>query len=348
MRWPPFRRRGPIFAVASVPSAKTFYYLLRCFAANEGFVKCHTLSCSGLCFSDDELSELVNYLNDGEQDGRIAYAICGEEHGTEGTLHLQGYIRFAQSVGPNRKYSLSFWKTVPDMHRAHLENARGDDSDQEKYCSKDGIYQSWGKKDQLEKSDYEEVFELAKTDLKSAAEAYPRMAIMHSSGLKAVNALFSFDAARDAQYKRYEGCELRSWQQKCLDLLVGQSDRKILFCVDKQGSRGKSWLARYIIFTMDTWGCRGGGIKDLMYAYKPSKYAVFDMARCNNEDYYPWNFMENLKDGWFCNLKYVSEIKVFTPPKIVVFMNKLPPYSKLSIDRYQIYDLDDENEINFD
>lgn len=75
-----------------------------------------------------------------------------------------------------------------------------------------------------------------------------------------------------------------------------------------------------------------------MHSYKEdAKYVVFDMARCNNPDYWPWNFMENLKNGWFTSTKYAGEMKVFEAPKIIVFTNNDPPRDKLSKDRYEIY-----------
>ena len=77
---------------------------------------------------------------------------------------------------------------------------------------------------------------------------------------------------------------------------------------------------------------------DLMHSYDTScEIAIFDMARCNNPDYYPWNFIENLKNGWFTSTKYNGRFQVFKSPKIVMFMNQMPPRDKLSNDRYDIY-----------
>lgn len=74
-----------------------------------------------------------------------------------------------------------------------------------------------------------------------------------------------------------------------------------------------------------------------MTAYRAgAEIAIFDMARCNNPDYFPWNFMENLKNGWFTTTKYAGKMTVFKRPKIVVFMNQEPEKSKLSVDRYDI------------
>lgn len=235
---------------------------------------------------------------------------------------------------------------MPGLARAHFETAKGSDDDQERYCSKDGRFATWGKKGANQKTDYEEVFDLVKEDLWRAVETYPRMAIKHYGSLRGISDLHCLQSSRNDQQQRFERCDLRPWQREALDLLVGQGDRQILFCVDGRGNSGKSWLAKYILFTMDAWGCQGGSIKDLMYSYKSQKYAVFDMARCNDSKFYPWNFMENLKNGWYCNLKYDSRMCIFEPPKIIVMVNECPPYDKFSMDRYMIYDVNEMKIIN--
>lgn len=75
-----------------------------------------------------------------------------------------------------------------------------------------------------------------------------------------------------------------------------------------------------------------------MHSYNPAAhYAVFDMARCNNPEWFPWNFMENLKNGWFTSTKYNSKFKIINPPKIIVMMNEEPPKDKFTHDRYNIF-----------
>ncbi len=77
-----------------------------------------------------------------------------------------------------------------------------------------------------------------------------------------------------------------------------------------------------------------------MFSYNTdAEYCVFDMARCNNPDYWPWNFMENLKNGWYTSTKYQGEMKIFEAPKIIVLTNSMPPKDKLSKDRYEIYEI---------
>ena len=67
-----------------------------------------------------------------------------------------------------------------------------------------------------------------------------------------------------------------------------------------------------------------------------AEYAVFDMARCNTADYWPWNFFENLKNGWFTSTKYQGGMRTFNPPKVIVLTNNDVPRDKLSDDRYDV------------
>ncbi|QDZ59982.1 replication-associated protein [Beaked whale circovirus] len=58
------------------------------------------------------------------------YLICGREKGESGTPHLQGFVNLKRT---QRLAGLK--KLIP---RAHFEKAKGSDSDNKKYCSKDG------------------------------------------------------------------------------------------------------------------------------------------------------------------------------------------------------------------
>jgi len=137
---------------------------------------------------------------------------------------------------------------------------------------------------------------------------------------------------------------LSEWQTNVVDRLLRQDDRKILFVVDVEGGKGKSFLARHLMsrFGKRAWACQGGKLADLMHAYskgaEDTEVAIFDMARCNNPDWFPWNFMENLKNGWFTSTKYDGRFTMVNPNvKIVVFMNEDPPRNKLSQDRYEVF-----------
>lgn len=56
--------------------------------------------------------------------------VCGREVGSQGTPHLQGYIRFAK---PKR---FSWWKR--NFPTAHVEMRRGKETEASGYCKKEG------------------------------------------------------------------------------------------------------------------------------------------------------------------------------------------------------------------
>ncbi|ABA53822.1 rep protein [Raven circovirus] len=76
-------------------------------------------------YTDEEVSA-VKAWNASE----YHYAVVGREKGENGTPHLQGYIHL------KKKARLSTLKKL--LSRAHWEKARGSDSDNEAYCTKDG------------------------------------------------------------------------------------------------------------------------------------------------------------------------------------------------------------------
>ncbi|QQP38483.1 Hypothetical protein FKW44_019063 [Caligus rogercresseyi] len=76
-------------------------------------------------FYNEEQSGLLDYLNLNER--WIKFAIIGEETDQRGR-----YIYKVTAINGN----LKFWKKLPGLQRAHIEDARGDDQPNLDYCSK--------------------------------------------------------------------------------------------------------------------------------------------------------------------------------------------------------------------
>lgn len=128
-----------------------------------------------------------------------------------------------------------------------------------------------------------------------------------------------------------------SFQKRALHDLEVQGERQVLFIVDERGGGGKSTLCKYLLSKGESWACQGGATRDLQTAYDVKcRYAIFDMARCNAPEYWPWNFIENLKNGWFTTVKYRGRMRTFTAPRVMVLCNADVPRDKLSSDRYQV------------
>lgn len=93
----------------------------------------------------------------------------------------------------------------------------------------------------------------------------------------------------------------------------------------------------------------GGNNANLCCAFIKGKfdYAVFDMARCTDLNKVSWKFIECLKDGWLLSEKYNSCMRIFNPPKIIMFSNECPPKDVFTHDRYDMYTIQDNKLINY-
>lgn len=135
--------------------------------------------------------------------------------------------------------------------------------------------------------------------------------------------------------------KLNKFQETTINLINKQNDREILWVYDEKGGAGKSVLTNYLIDNDDAFFCNGGKLSDIAHAYNYEKIVIFDLPRCN-EDFTPYKAMESFKDGRLFSPKYDSKMKRFEPTKVVVFANFEPDKRKLSMDRWNIWDLDKE------
>lgn len=264
----------------------------------------------------------------------ICYMVVGEEMGESGTPHLQGFIR---STLPAKSCGLKYWQGILPMSwgsRAHYENARGSDEQNRVYCSKDGIFREFGLPGQEGTCLYGRIVDAAKRSIDEALDIDKELGLKHFSQIVQIYERFNVSTPES------EIVDLRPWQQTVLELLNKQSKRQILFVVDEGGGKGKSELTKYLLCRDEprAWACQGGATRDLMTAYDVKcTIAIFDMARTNKPEYFPYQFMENIKNGWFCATKYRGGRQCFRAPAVVVFTNEQPDRTRFTQDRYQIF-----------
>ena len=262
------------------------------------------------------------------------YLCLGREHGDSGTPHLQGFVIL------KTKLRLRNVKLLAGFQRAHLEVSRGTPKEASDYCKKDGDYDELGELPagkQGKRTDFEELKEWIKEQSPAptrsdVAEAFPSLYGRYRA------ACIEFIELFGERPTLVDG-SLRPWQQQ-LDGLVSQpaDDRKIIFVVDPDGNKGKSWLTRYWFTSRsDIQRLSIGKRDDLAFAIDVTKKLfVFDIPRGQLE-YLQYSILEQLKDQMLFSPKYESTCKIL-PHKVhvVVFTNEEPDRNKMTADRFRV------------
>ena len=129
--------------------------------------------------------------------------------------------------------------------------------------------------------------------------------------------------------------EFRVCQRYLCRLLSEQQKREILFIVDEDGGAGKSTFLKFLFSRMKAFFCNGGKKSDIMCAWvkRMAEIIVFDMARCNHPKYWPYQLMEDMKNGQMQCDKYQSMSEVLKSRKIVVLSNRIGYLGNFTADR---------------
>jgi len=272
-------------------------------------------------------------LEDG--DPLFSYLIFGREVGESGTPHLQGFFILS------KKARIPQIKQIPGLERCHLEMARGTPTQAATYCKKDGDFDEYGSIPLVGTANQWETFRDWVKDqpeaptLRDVWEAFPSLAARYKGAVMDCIELFG------NRPTLVEG-NLRMWQHR-VNCLVEQpaDDRRIIFVVDPEGNKGKSWLCRYWLTERDdTQFLSVGKRDDLAYSISVgSKLVVFDIPRGSME-YLQYGVLEMLKNRVVYSPKYSSQTKILeATPHVVVFCNEHPDMNKLTHDRYKIIEL---------
>jgi hypothetical protein len=152
---------------------------------------------------------------------------------------------------------------------------------------------------------------------------------------------FCMQWARDVFQRKTIGIDLppafadwRPWQAEEFEAIELQDDRKIRYIVDYVGGAGKSVFAKRMITERKAFYCNGGKKADIIHAYEGQEYVVFDLSRSIDQQFWPYQVMEEMKNGLAFSGKYNSTTKRFKPAKIVVLTNEDPDLTKHSADRW--------------
>ena len=162
---------------------------------------------------------------------------------------------------------------------------------------------------------------------------------------------FLVERKEDASLEKFLSYDLRVWQLLVVRILESPAakndDRSIIWIVDKEGNKGKSFLSFYLKHQYNAFRITGK-VKstDFAYAYNEEPIVIFDLAR-DSENYVNYDLMEEIKNGSLWSPKYESAVKTFQHTNIIVlvFSNYEPNYSKVSYDRWKMFHLDKYSEL---
>lgn len=148
----------------------------------------------------------------------------------------------------------------------------------------------------------------------------------------------------------FEPCRpLNKWQQDLLDELdTPPLKRNIKWIWCSSGGTGKTDIAKYYCsMNRKTSIFVCGAAKDIKcgickHFEKNSKLNVvlFGLTR-SVEDFVSYQAIEEVKDGIFFSGKYESGMMIYENPHVVILANFAPDLSKLSADRWDVFQIDE-------
>lgn len=267
----------------------------------------------------------------------VTYGIYGRElaPGT-GTPHLQGFVVL------RRPQRLSFLRNRLG-NRGHYERTVSSSHDAAEYCKKDGDYVEVGQvpTDQGRRRDLDEFLEWGTEFIqrRGRAPTSPEIARERPHEYLRYPRAINLFANRAPPAVLREGVP-RGWQLELAEELDAPADdRRVIFYVDPEGGKGKSWFQQWY-FTKNpekTQILSIGKRDDLTYMINPLCSVFFFNIPRQGMQFLQYVVLEQLKDRLVHSHKYQSRIKVLMRNShVVVFSNEAPPLDTMSEDRYDI------------
>ncbi len=254
-----------------------------------------------------------------------------EERGAEGTRHYQGYCKF------NRRIRIT---QARQYFAAHFEPRRGTPAQAWDYASKEesrvqgpwskGAVAGDGRRGDL--SQFRDAIMEGKSD-QELIEEFPNEYAKYPRFVATCRRVSVESAVVALEFVPRE-----QWQTDLVNAIQQEPDaRKITWIWDAVGNRGKSYFARHYR-PEKSYVIRGGKHADIRYGYGGQNLVFFDWAR-SMENGFPYQLLEQFKDGQFFVEKYESHMMRFNVPHVVVLANFAPDIIQLSEDRWNIIEI---------
>ncbi len=193
-----------------------------------------------------------------------------------------------------------------------------------------------------QKQQYSTVLDLAKRgEWDKIQEDFPDYYIKHHTSLKRIH----------QESKVVEPYEFphpfRDWQRRCLELLDKADDRSIIWFYDAPGNSGKSTFLKWLAVRPTAFYLDGGKKQDNIFLLREHHtLLLIDLPR-HAKDFVPYSTMETFKNGIWTSTKYEgNRVHRQLPGSVVVVANFLPDVTKLSMDRWDIYNINKDYSVS--
>lgn len=189
-----------------------------------------------------------------------------------------------------------------------------------------------------QKKQYSTCLELAKRgDWTTIQSEFPDFFIKHYTTLKKI-------CVEEKVTEEYPFPHpFRAWQIRCMELLDKPDDRTIHWFYDQPGASGKSTFLKWLATKPTAFYLDGGKKQDNIFLLKQHHTLLLvDLPR-HSREFVPYSTMETFKNGIWTSTKYEgNRVHRSLPGSVVVVANFLPDVTKLSMDRWDIYEIDNK------
>lgn len=232
--------------------------------------------------------------------------------------------------------------------KANLEMKKGNKAEFFAYSKKDGDFTDHGIAEhgnQGERNDFAELIEAVDEgdSFPTLMLKFPKVVARHMPYARELITNRNYRVAMEKRKHRFSG-KPKHWQQCFIDLIgAPPGDRLIHWIYDGIGGSGKSYLCGHLQVSHGAFITTGGKVADIAHAYNSERIVIFDLPRTMAEHCdHIYSMIECFKNGALFSGKYQSALKIFDVPHVLVFANFMPDQSKLSKDRWDISDINDE------
>lgn len=159
---------------------------------------------------------------------------------------------------------------------------------------------------------------------------------------------------QEALEREYKDIIWKPWQQEILNILEQvPHNRKIKWYWEPTGNIGKSFLVKYIGLTRDIILVDGkktdlfNQVLQNIDNNKRPDIILVDIPR-RSKDFINYPAIEQLKNGCIYSGKYEGGQCYFPIPHVICFANSEPEKDSMSLDRWDIFKIESENNLDID